>query len=193
MANVLTPEFRVSYAHVFKPQKNDLNGNMEYSIVAIFAKDADLSGLKAAAQEALIEKFGPNKDNWPATLKSPFRKCKERWQFKDGKQVIPDGYEDPDAVFMTFKQNTDKGRPGLVDENVADIIEPQHFYSGCYARASVRAYGYDQKGNRGAAFGLGNLQKMRDGDPFGGRTSPSQDFSPVAGAGAKPGASVFDE
>ncbi|SOD41353.1 Protein of unknown function [Nitrosovibrio sp. Nv4] len=191
MANVLTPEFRVSYAHVFKPQKNDLNGNMEYSVVAIFDKGADLSALKSAAEDALMEKFGANKANWPATLKSPFRKCKERWSFKDGKQVIPAGYEDPDAVFMTFKQNADKGKPGLVDNQVQDIIEPQHFYSGCYARASVRAFGYDQKGNRGASFGLGNIQKMREGEPLGGRTAPSQDFTPVGEV--KTSAGVFDD
>ena len=46
---VTTPEFRVSFPVVFKPKKNDLSGEDEYSIVALFPKGADLTALKNAA------------------------------------------------------------------------------------------------------------------------------------------------
>ena len=192
---IITPEFRVSYAHVFKAQKNDLSGKMEYSVVAIFPSNADLSALKQAAQNTLVEKFGADQSKWPTTMRNPFRKCSERWKNEGGKQIIPAGYEDGNATFMTFKAN-EEYKPGVVDQNVQPIIEPKDFYSGCYAIASVRPYFYDQKGNRGVSFGLNNIQKVRDGEPLGGQSSPASDFKPIAGADAATGGgaakSVFD-
>lgn len=190
MANTMTPEFRVSYPHVFKPQKNDLSGEMEYSLVALFPKGADLSKLKEAAQQAIVDKWGADKSKWPSNLRSPFRDQGERK--KDG--VLPAGYEEG-AVFINMKS---KQKPGVVDQNVQDIIDETQFYAGCWARATVRAYAYDQKGNRGVAFGLRNIQKLRDGEPLGGRTRPEDDFEPIdtgdgdAGGEGKPATSLFD-
>ena len=49
-------------------------------------------------------------------------------------------------------------------------------YSGCYGKISVTFYGYNSNGNRGIAAGLGNIQKLKDGEPLGGRTNASDDF-----------------
>lgn len=175
MANVNTPEFRVSYPSVFKARKNDLNGKDEYSVVALFKKGQDLTQLKAAAQKAITDKWGPDKAKWPANLRSPFRDQAERAKDVDGKRVLPAGHEEG-AIFLNLKSAQ---RPGVVDQNVQDILDESQFYAGCYARASINAYAYDQKGNRGVAFGLGNIQKMRDGEPLGNRAKPEQDFAPI--------------
>jgi len=58
MANVMTPEFRMSFPKLFKAEKNDLNGKMEFSVTALFPKGADLSKLKAAAHAACVKKWG---------------------------------------------------------------------------------------------------------------------------------------
>jgi hypothetical protein len=190
---IITPEFRVSYPHVFRPQKNDLNGKMEYSVVAVFAKATDISALKKAAESVLTEKFGADKAKWPANMRNPFRKCSERWKNVEGKMVPPAGYEDGDAVFMTLKA-TEQYKPGIVGPDMQDIIEPKDFYAGCFARASVRPYFYDQKGNKGVSFGLNNVQKLRDGDPLGGSSRPTDDFQAVEGHDdkTKGAGSVFD-
>lgn len=181
MATVITPKFRVSYPHLFKPQQNELNGKQEFSLVAIFAKGTDLTPLKKAAEAVLIDKFGPDKTKWPTNLRNPFRKCSERWKNEGGKQIIPAGYEDGEAIFMTFKQDAEKGRPTVVDQHVAEILEPQYVYPGMYARASVRPYVYSQKGNQGVSFGLSNVQKLDEGEPLGGtRTRAQDDFEAVA-------------
>lgn len=172
--SVVTPKFRVSYPNVFKARLNDLNGQQEYSVVALFPKDADLTALKAAAQEAIVKKWGEDKAKWPTNLKSPFRDVEDRR--KEG--VLPPGYEEG-SVFMNLKT---RQKPGVVDENVQPVLEESTFYAGCWARASLNAYAYDQKGNKGVAFGLGNIQKVGDGDPLGGRTAPQQDFAPIEGA-----------
>lgn len=187
MANINTPEFRVSYPNVFKPKRNDLNGKDEYSIVALFKKGQDLTALKAAAQKAIVDKWGPDKAKWPQNLRTPFRLQEERAKEVDGKRVLPAGHEEG-AIFLNLKSSQ---RPGVVDQNVQDILDESQFYAGCYARASSNAYAYDQKGNRGVSFGLGNIQKMRDGEPLGNRAKPENDFAPVqTEGGSSEGAST---
>ena len=175
MANVNTPTFRVSYPNVFKARKNDLNGKDEFSVVALFKKGEDLSKLKDAAQKAIVDKWGADKTKWPTNLRSPFRDQSERAKDVSGKRILPPAHEEG-AIFLNLKSSQ---RPGVVDQNVEDIIDESQFYAGCYARASINAYAYDIKGNRGVSFGLGNVQKVKDGEPLGNRAKPEQDFAPI--------------
>ena len=46
-----------------------------------------------------------------------------------------------------------------------------------YGRASINFYAFNTNGNRGIAVGLNNLQKIRDGEPLGGRASAESDFA----------------
>jgi len=180
---VMTPEFRVSFPNVFKPKKNELSGEDEYSVQALFPKGCDMSGLKAAAEAAVVKKWGADKSQWPSNLRTPFRLQDERAKVVEGKKVMPPGHEEG-AIFLNLKS---KQRPGVVDKSVQPIIDETEFYSGCYARATISAYAYDAKGNRGVAFGLGNIQKTRDGEPLGGRMKAEDEFAPIGDqSGAKP-------
>lgn len=177
MANVVTPEFRVSFPVVFAPRKNELNGKMEYSIVALFKKGEDLSKLKKACQEAIEKKWGVDQKKWPKNLRLPFRDQNEREKLNEetGKMFLPDGYE-AGAIFLNLKSSQ---KPGVVDQKVQPIIDQAEFYAGCYAIASVNPFAYSQAGNNGVSLGLQNIQKVRDGEPFGGRTKAENDFAPV--------------
>lgn len=168
--NVMTPEFRVSYPFVFRPNKPmDDKGTPKFSVTMLFPKGADLSKLKKAAEQAAIDKWG--KDKIPKNLRTPFR---------DQGEKESEGYE-AGAVFVTA---TSKQKPGLVDSQTNDIIDETQFYAGCYARATVRAFAYDTAGNKGVAFGLQNVQKLRDGESLSGRLKPQDEFEPVADADA---------
>jgi hypothetical protein len=172
MANVMTPKFRASYPHLFKANRNQLSGKDEYSVVALFKKGDDLSALKKAAEAILIEELGPDKAKWPKKLKTPFRDQSERE--KDG--VLPAGHEEG-AIFLNLKSTY---KPGVVDQNVQPIIDDKELYAGCWCRATVRPYFYNQAGNVGVAFGLQNVQKVADGEPLGGgRANPENEFAPV--------------
>lgn len=179
MTALYTPEFRVSYPNVFKPKRNELNGKDEYSLVALFPKGADLTELKKAAHAACVKKWGPDKNAWPQNMRSPFRNQKGRGKFNPeaGKTVMPAGYVE-DAIFITLRSNQ---RPGVVDRAANYITDESQFYSGCWAKATVSCYAYQQKGNAGVAFGLGNIQKTRDDDPLGSRTRATDDFAPMEG------------
>lgn len=189
---LITPVFRVSYPNVFKARKNDLNGQDEFGLVAVFDKDADLSVLKAARAEACEKKWGKDPKKWPEGLRSPFRKNEEKWKKDDnGNKVEIDPYV-AGGIFLNLKCNQ---APGVVDAQVQPILEPKDFYPGCYARAEVAAAAYEQKGNKGVSFYLRNVQKVRDGQPLGGVSRPEDAFEAVGGApaGAKTGNGIFDD
>ena len=70
-----------------------------------------------------------------------------------------------------------KEKPQIVDRNVQAILDRSEVYSGCYARVSISIYPFNSSGNRGIACGLGNIQKIADGESLGGRTRAEDDFT----------------
>ena len=158
-----TPEFRVSFPNVFKAKAFDEGDEPKYSVAMLFKKNADLSELKRAAKNALIEEFGP-KENWPSGLDMPF------WDGNDKEEL--EGYAD--MIVVNAKSKT---RPGLIDRDKSPITEEDDaFYAGCYARATLIAYGFKKGKNKGVAFALQNIQKLRDGEKFSGKHAAEDDF-----------------
>lgn len=163
--NILTPEFRVSFPCLSQARKANDQAEPKFSVSMLFAKGADLSALKKAAEVAVKEKWG---DKIPKKLKTPF--------LNQGDYDL-EGYEDGCILIRA----SSKQKPGVVDRSVQPILEESEVYPGCYARATVRPFTYDVNGNCGVSFGLQNVQKLRDGDPLGNRTRPEDDFTPVEG------------
>jgi hypothetical protein len=174
---ILTGEFRVSFPHVFEARAAAEGQTPKFSVVLLFPKATDLSALKAACQAAVKAKWG---DKPPKGLRSPFR---------DGDEKDLDGY-----AGMIYVQASAQDRPGLVDANVQPIglDRKEEFYAGCYARATIRAFAYDKNGNKGVSFALQNVQKLKDGEPFGSKRKAEDDFEAVAGATASAGGAAAD-
>lgn len=166
MEKVVTPVFRASFAHVFKSHAFSEKNEPKYSVVMLFDKSEDISGLKKLAAAA-VEKKWPDKEKRPQGLRNPFR---------DGDVEKPNLSGYAGTIFVTA---TSKQKPDVVDQNMDVIIDPEDFYSGCFARASVTAYAYDNMGNRGVSFGLQNLQKVKDGEAFTGRSKAEDDFEAI--------------
>lgn len=167
MAKSVSPIGRVSYPYVFEPQTND-NGTKSYSVVLMFDKTADLSEMKAAAAKAEKEFLKGKKT--PPGWKNPFR---------DGDEKNHEGKHPEYAgkVYISFRANENR-KPQVVDA-MRESIGQQDFYAGCFARVSYDCYAFDKNGNRGVAFSLGNIQKVRDGEPLDGRTKAEDDFDAV--------------
>lgn len=170
---VTSPKFRVSFPNIFQPQTfKDENGQAQgepkYGLVMLFdeaaQKTPEYAAMQRIAKAAVVAKWGSDSSKWPKNLRSPFR------DGNDEKGEL-EGYKD-----CKFASATTKTRPGLVGADLQPIINADDFYPGCYARATVTAYAYDKKGNRGVAFGLGNVQKVADGESFSGRTKAEDDF-----------------
>lgn len=176
---VITPKFRVSFPNVFKA-KSFKDQEAKYSTVMLFSKKTDLSAMKKAAENAAIEKWGP-KDQWPK--KKVIKKDKSvkyvsliKMPFRDGdiERADKEGYEG-----HIFVNASSKKQPGLVDEDRQAIINEEDFYAGCYARAELIAFAYDNSGNMGVSFSLQNIQKMGDGEAFSGRRNAEDVFDTV--------------
>ena len=124
--------------------------------------DAVNAAIDAAIEEG-IAKFGGKKPN-KAAIKLPLR---------DG-DVERDDEAYKGHYFINANSNT---APQIVDRTVKPIFDRGEVYSGCYARVSLNFYAFNSNGNKGIACGLGNIQKVRDGEPLGGRTNASDDFA----------------
>lgn len=164
---VVTGVVRLSYANVWEPAS--INGsNPKYSVSLIIPKSdtktiAEINAAIDAAIEAGVGKFGGKKPN-KAALKLPLR---------DGDLEREDeAYQG--SYFLNANSTT---APQIVDRAVNPILDRGEVYSGCYARVSVNFYAFNSNGNRGIACGLGNIQKVRDGYPLGGRSSAADDFA----------------
>ena len=63
-----------------------------------------------------------------------------------------------------------------MDKSVNPILDQSEVYSGCYGKVSINFYAFNSDGNKGIACGLGNIQKIRDGEPLSSRSSAADDF-----------------
>jgi len=167
MANqkLVTPPFRVCFPNVF--EKRAFNeGEPKFSVMAVFdpssfgkAEAAAFKRMQAAAEEASKDKLRKPL----SAVRTPFRDGAE----KSHLEGIEEGF-----IFMTLST---KLRPGVVDRNAQPIIEEEEFYPGCWARATVNAYAYDNV-SKGVAFGLQNIQKIGEGENLTGRAKAEDDF-----------------
>ena len=165
---VVTGVVRLSYANVWEPKS--INGGAEKFSVSLIIPKADtktLGAIQKAIDSAIEEgrgKFGgkvPSK----ATLKLPLR---------DGDVDRPDDEAYTNCYFINANSSS---APEIVDKSLNPILNRSEVYSGVYARASINFYAFNSNGNRGIACGLGNIQKVRDGEPLGGKTSAADDFT----------------
>lgn len=93
---------------------------------------------------------------------------------RDGDMERPD---DPAYANAYFVNANATSAPGIVDADRNPILTRSEVYSGVYGRASISFYAFNSSGNKGIACGLNNLQKIRDGEPLGGKASAESDFA----------------
>ena len=162
---------RLSYANVWEPKAME-GGKPKFSVSLIIPKSdtVTVGKIKAAIEEAYRDgqsKLKGNAKSVPAlsTLRTPLR---------DGDLERPDDPAYANAYFVNANSTT---APGVVDANRNEILDKSEVYSGCYGRASISFYAFNANGNRGIACGLNNLQKIKDGEPLGGRASAESDFA----------------
>lgn len=163
---VITGKVRLSYAHLFKPVAISEGQEPKYSVCLLIPKSdkVTLKKIKSAVEAAKQTGASLWGGKIPAGLKIPLR---------DGDEERPD---QPEYAGHYFINANSKLKPGIVDKDLNEILDSTEVYSGCYARASVNFFPYNQAGNRGIGCGLNNVQKIADGDYLGGRSRAEDDF-----------------
>ncbi len=170
MKVITGPNTRWSYTNVWEP-KSINGGTPKYSVSLIIPKSdtVTVAKVKAAIQAAYKKgeaKLKGNSKSVPAlsAIKTPLR---------DGDAERPDDEAYKNAYFVNANATS---APGIVDADLNPILTRSEVYSGVYGRASITFYAFNSSGNKGIACGLNNLQKIRDGEPLGGKASAESDF-----------------
>jgi hypothetical protein len=170
MKVITGPDTRWSYANVWEA-KSINGGTPKFSVSLIIPKSdtRTIAKIKAAIEAAYREGEAKLKGNGKAVpplsaIKTPLR---------DGDTERPDDPAYANSYFINANSST---APGIVDADRQPILERSEVYSGVYGRASINFYAFNSNGNRGIACGLNNLQKIRDGEPLGGKSRAEDDF-----------------
>ena len=165
---------RISFANIFEPKS--INGSeAKYSVSCLIPKDdkktllAIHKAVEAAKEDGKVRKWG---GKIPPNLKLPLR---------DGDIDRPDDETYQNHFFLNA---TSKDAPQVVDRHVQPIMDPMMVYSGCFCNVSVNLYPFNANGNRGVACGLGNIQKVRDGEALGGSAIKAESEFAVVDDGA---------
>lgn len=162
---------RWSYVNAWEAKS--INGGAPKFSVSLIIPKSDtktIEKIQAAIQAAYEEGQGKLKGNGKSVpalsvLKTPLR---------DGDAERPDDEAYADAYFSNANSAT---APGIVDADRNPILDRSEVYSGVYGRVSINFYAFNSNGNKGIACGLNNLQKIKDGEPLGGKSRAEDDFA----------------
>lgn len=164
---VVTGKVRFSYVNIFRSRAFREGQDAKYSICLLIPKNdkKGIAKLTAAMDEAVQE---GTRSKWggkvPKNLHLPLR---------DGDEERAD--EAPEYEGMLFLNANSNTKPGIVDKDRNEILDPDEVYSGCWGRASLNFFPYDSNGNRGVGVGLNHIQKLSDGERLGGARATAED------------------
>ena len=172
----VTVRGRLSYVHVFKPHAATPGAEEKFSTTILVPKtDVETkqkidAAIKAATELGVSEKWNGVK---PPTVPNPI------W---DGDGVKQNGEQfGPECKghwVFTASAKADYP-PQVVDRRGQPILDQSEIYSGCYANVAVNFFPYLFAGKKGIGAGLGNIQKIKDGESLAGTRTAEQDFAVV--------------
>lgn len=157
---------RLSYAHVWEPKPETAQFDAgKYTAVLIIPKSdtATIKKIKAAIEAARVA----GKDKLAGVKAKAIK-----YPLKDAEEEEMEGAEFENCMFLNAKSPT---APQIVDRAVEPILDRAEVYSGCYCNVTVNFFAYNQ-GAAGIGAGLGNIQKLKDGERLSGGATAQQDF-----------------
>lgn len=185
---VITPIFRLTFPALFereRPMENQTS-KPKYALTAVFepskfdaADKKRWADLQAILDEESMAAFKRPMAKLPDNFKKPIRDGAEKEHldgFGEGTKFAKMSSHRPPGVVLSDGQTPVTFIPG--DQSSIDAAN-DIMYSGCYCRASVTAYAFDNIA-KGVALGLHNVMFVRDGDRLDGRSNPTEDFGEVA-------------
>lgn len=185
MAKLMLSNVRCAFLELGEP--SDYQGNKQYrwSGTALIPYDSALLAtvretMKAVAKEKWEKKADTVYEN---IIGDPKACC-----MIDGKKKEYDGFAGHFA--LTAHRYQDKGRPLVLDTDKSPIYMPDNsvyagkagrVYSGMFVNMQVEIWAQDNKNGKGLRATLMGVQRVKDGDAFGGGTAPkADDFGEIA-------------
>ena len=172
---MITSVVRFSYLNAFEAKPNP-SGDLKFSTSILIPKE-DKAGIKviqAAINEAVQKGLDSNK----------FTKAQVsglRLPLRDGDQEFDSGNRGAEYQGCFFLNSSSVNKPGVVKAQAGGppvpIFDPDEFFSGCYGRADINFFPYNQAGNRGIGVGLNNLMLVMEGERLDGRQKAEDAFA----------------
>lgn len=173
---VITGKVRLSYCNILKPRPARNPGEDEkYSVTLLIPKSDTATKQRIdAAIQAAIQEGAQGKWNGasPAQPPTPLHDG-------DGLRQSGDAYPAECKGHWVLTASSLQ-KPDIVDLSLQPIINPTEIYSGMYAHVSVQFFAYNSNGKKGIGAGLGNVQKVCDGEPLAGGASAADDFGSLS-------------
>jgi len=180
---MITTQVRFSYLNVFEPKASP-SGDLKFSVSMLIPKE-DTEGIKAihSAINVAVQKGLDTNKFTQAQVKSL------RLPIRDGDEEFEAGNRGAEYKGCFFVNATSKNKPGVVkaqkNSPPVPIFDPDDFYSGCYGRADINFFPYNQAGNRGVGVGLNNLMMTKEGERLDGRQKAEDAFASYTGDDAE--------
>ena len=164
-------EVRFSYAYVFEPRAND-NGDAKYSCSILIPKsNKDAVRLVEEAIEATKERGKTGK--WGGKVPKP---CKS--PLRDGDEERDDPVYEGMYFINASARAANKPAVKVLDGGIlADALDSEDFYSGCWGAAVLNFFPYDASGNKGVGAGLQVVLKTRDDEKLSGGVNVEEALS----------------
>lgn len=163
MKVIITPTFRAAFVNLVQPKLN-MQNKLKYSLVMLFDKnkDGELQEIHAEIDSIIKERWG---EKIPKGLKTPIL---------DGDTKTHNGF--PGSWYINA--STER-QPAVVDHEVKSISAGE-IYPGCYCKASISFWAYDNV-QKGISCNLLNVQKVDEGESLLGAltTDPENEFQAI--------------
>lgn len=164
-AQNVTPIGRISFPELFEAKQINGQGDPKFGCTMVFEPDdPGLEKMRDAVQRVIDNKWN---GKVPGNYKDPFI---------DGDESGRPEYAGKVVLRFSSKE---KNRPQVVNAQKLPITDPAEVYSGCYCRISYSCYPWEYMGKKGVSFGLGHVQKVRDGGRFDGRGTADTVFDEI--------------
>ena len=177
MSKITTTPITLGFPSLVTPRvptnkQGQPTGEAKYGCALIWEPDADLTAIKNAIGQAMVEKLGPEKAA-DMVLK-----------IKSGRVKTP-LHHDEDMRFGAgqhwYLNARNKIKPQVVDgslKRLTDAEIAEKCYSGSQVRASITFFWYDNE-SMGVGAGLNHLQYVGDGPRLDGRTDATKEFDAI--------------
>ncbi len=172
---MITSLVRFSYLNAFEPKANP-SGDLKYSASILIPKE-DKAGIKTiqAAINIAVQKGIDNNKFTKAQVSGL------RLPLRDGDTEFDQGTRGAEYQGCFFLNSSSVNKPGVVKAQVdgppVPLFDPEDFFSGCYGRADINFFPYNQAGNRGIGVGLNNLMMVKESERLDGRQKAEDAFA----------------
>jgi hypothetical protein len=176
---LMLTDVRCSFLVLGDPEDYQGNKKFRWSATALVPNGSpQFKAVMAALKATAEEKWGAKAAKALEAILPDAKAC----CWVDGKRKDYDGYEGHFALSAHRPQKD--GRPLVLDRDKSPIYKPDNtlyegkggvVYSGCFVNMHVEFWAQDNANGKALRAGLLGIQKVRDGDAFGGGSKPSDD------------------